>query len=51
MADYFGTDDLGIEDKSPLKTGNMRREYNKCGKGYKTVNGKCVKIKREKNGK
>ena len=44
MADYFNTDDLGTEDKSPLKTGNMRRKYNKCGKGYKTVNGKCVKI-------
>ena len=46
MADYFGTDDLGVEDKSPLKTGNTRRKYNKCGKGYKTVNGKCVRKKR-----
>ena len=51
MADYFGTDDLGVEDKSPLKTGNTRRKYNKCGKGYKTVNDKCVKIKRGNNGK
>ena len=51
MADFFDTDDLEVEDESPLKTGNMRRKYNKCGKGYKTVNGKCVKIKRGANGK
>ena len=51
MADIFSTDDLEVEDESPLETGNMRRKYNKCGKGYKTVNGKCVKIKRGKNGK
>ena len=45
MADIFGTEDLGIEDTSKLKTGNMRRQYakSKCGKGYKKVNGKCVK--------
>jgi|1_EtaG_2_1085319.scaffolds.fasta_scaffold08042_2 hypothetical protein len=47
MADYFDTDDLGAKDKSPLKTGNMRRKYNSpCGKGYKLVNGKCVRKKR-----
>jgi len=51
MADFFDSNDLNVPDKSPLKTGNMRKEYNKCGKGYKTVNGKCVKIKRGKNGK
>ena len=53
MADVIELDDLGEEDESPLKTGNMKRKYNqsKCGKGYKTVNGKCVKIKRGKNGK
>ena len=45
MADIFGTKDLGIEDTSKLKTGNTRRKYatSKCGKGYKKVNGKCVK--------
>ena len=45
MADIFGTQDLGIEDNSKLKTGNVRRQYSKskCGKGYKKVNGKCVK--------
>ena len=45
MADIFGTKDLGTEDSSKLKTGNMRRKYgkSKCGKGYKNVNGKCVK--------
>lgn len=45
MADIFGTKDLGTKDSSQLKTGNMRRKYSKskCGKGYKTVNGKCVK--------
>tara|TARA_R100001530_G_C4298279_1_gene149799 strand:+ start:107 stop:256 length:150 start_codon:yes stop_codon:yes gene_type:complete len=49
MADYFGTDDLGAEDKSPLKTGNTRRKYNSpCGKGYKMVKGKCVKKKGRK---
>ena len=30
MADVFGTDDLGVEDASPLKTGDMRRSYNSC---------------------
>ncbi len=47
MADYFDSNDLSIPDKSPLKTGNVRKKYNKskCGKGYKQVNGKCVKIK------
>ena len=29
MADIFGTEDLGVEDVSPLKTGDMRRSYNK----------------------
>ena len=45
MADIFGTEDLGMEDTSKLKTGNMRRKYakSKCGKGYKNVKGKCVK--------
>ena len=45
MADIFGTEDLGTKDTSKLKTGNMRRSYSKskCGKGYKKVNGKCVK--------
>ena len=45
MADII---DIGTtEDDSPLKTGDMRRTYNqsKCGKGYKSVKGKCVKIK------
>ena len=34
-------------DGSPLKTGGMRRTYNqsKCGKGYKSMKGKCIKIK------
>ena len=46
MPDIFDTDDLGAEDESPLKTGNMRRKYNSpCGKGYKMVKGKCVKKK------
>ena len=48
MTDYFDTNDLKVEDNSPLKTGDTRREYNKCGKGYKTVNGKCVKNKGKK---
>ena len=45
MANIFGTEDLGAEDTSKLKTGNVRRQYSKskCGKGYKKVNGKCVK--------
>jgi hypothetical protein len=50
MADVFTTNDLGAEDESPLKTGNMRRKYNKkskCGKGYRSVKGKCVKIKKK----
>ena len=47
MADYFGTDDLGVEDSSLLKTGDTRRKYNSpCGKGYKLVKGKCVRKKR-----
>ena len=45
MADIFGTKDLGVEDTSSLKTGNMRRKYNmKCPSGYKKdKNGKCIK--------
>ena len=45
MTNIFGTEDLGTEDTSKLKTGNLRRQYakSKCGKGYKKVNGKCVK--------
>ena len=46
MADII---DIGTtEDNSPLKTGGMRRTYNqsKCGKGFKSVKGKCVKIKK-----
>ena len=37
-------------DDSPLKTGDMRKNYNqsKCGKGYKSVKGKCVKLKGKK---
>ena len=48
MADII---DIGTtEDASPLKTGSMRRKYNqsKCGKGYKSVKGKCVRIKEKK---
>ena len=47
MPDVFDTDDLGAEDESPLKTGNTRRKYAPCGKGYKMVKGKCVKKKRK----
>ena len=45
MADIFTTTDLGVKDSSKLKTGDTRRKYakSKCGKGYKEVNGKCVK--------
>jgi len=45
MADIFGTKDLGVEDTSSLKTGNMRRKYDtKCPVGYKKdKNGKCIK--------
>ena len=44
MADIFGTEDLGVEDTSKLKTGNVRRKYGaKCPKGYKKVRGKCIK--------
>jgi hypothetical protein len=45
MADIIEIGDT--PDDSPLKTGGMRRKYNqsKCGKGYKSVKGKCVKIK------
>ena len=46
MADII---DIGTtKDNSPLKTGGMRKTYNKskCGKGYKNVNGKCVKVKK-----
>ena len=48
MADVIELDDFNEEDESPLKTGNTRRTYNKskCGKGYKSVKGKCVKIKK-----
>jgi len=48
MADII---DIGTTpDESPLKTGDMRRSYSqpKCGKGYKSVKGKCVKIRKEK---
>ena len=48
MADVFSTKDLSVEDDSELETGDSRRQYNKCGKGYKLVNGKCVKKKRSK---
>ena len=47
MADII---DIGeTPDDSPLKTGGMRRKYDqsKCGKGYKSVKGRCVKIKKE----
>ena len=43
--------DIGTTlDNSPLKTGDTRRTYNqsKCGKGFKNVNGKCVKVKGKK---
>ena len=43
--------DIGTTpDDNPLKTGGTRRTYNqsKCGKGYKNVKGKCVKIKGKK---
>jgi len=46
MADVFTTNDLSVPDDSELKTGDGRRKYNtkkKCGKGYKLVDGKCVK--------
>ena len=39
MADYFGTDDLGVEDKSTLKTGNMRRKYAQGGKKKRKKSG------------
>ena len=48
MADII---DIGTTlDDSPLKTGDMRRNYNqtKCGKGYENTKGKCVKIRKEK---
>ena len=48
MADII---DIGnTPDNSPLKTGSMRRKYNqsKCGKGYKSIKGKCVKVKESK---
>ena len=48
MADII---DIGnTPDNSPFKTGSMRRKYNqsKCGKGYKSIKGKCVKIKESK---
>ena len=48
MADII---DIGTTpDNSPLKTGDTRRKYNqsKCGKGFKDVNGKCVKVKGKK---
>ena len=48
MADII---DIGTtEDDSPLKTGDMRKNYNqsKCGEGYKSVKGKCVKIDKRK---
>jgi hypothetical protein len=49
LADIFTTKDLGAEDTSKLKTGDTRRKYNtKCGKGYKLVNGKCIKKKQSK---
>ena len=48
MADII---DIGTTpDNSPLKTGDTRRTYtqSKCGKGFKNVNGKCVKVKGKK---
>ena len=49
MADVFTTNDLSVPDDSELDTGDTRRQYNtKCGKGYKVVNGKCVKKKQSK---
>ena len=49
MADIFTTKDLGVADESDLETGDTRRKYNtKCGKGYKLVDGKCVKKKQSK---
>ena len=49
MPDIFTTNDLSVPDDSDLDTGDTRRQYNtKCGKGYKSVNGKCVKKKQSK---
>ena len=46
MADYFSTDNLSVEDESDLKTGDVRKKHNSpCGKGYKSVKGKCVRKK------
>ena len=48
MADII---DIGTtDDDSPLKTGGMRRTYtqSKCGEGYKSVKGRCVKINKKK---
>jgi|6_EtaG_2_1085325.scaffolds.fasta_scaffold15189_3 hypothetical protein len=51
MADIIEIGDT--PDDNPLNTGDMRRKYNrsKCGKGYKNVNGKCVKINKENDGR
>ena len=48
MADIIDIGTTG--DNSPLKTGDMRRSYNqsKCGKGFKSIKGKCVKMKENK---
>ena len=45
MVDIFETKDLGGEDTSSLKTGDMRKGYGtKCPSGYKKdKNGKCIK--------
>ena len=48
MADII---EIGLTpDDSPLRTGDARRKHNqpKCGKGFKNVNGKCVKVKGKK---
>ena len=48
MADIIEIGDT--PDDNPLNTGGIRRKYNKsrCGGGYKSVKGKCVKIKDKK---
>ena len=35
----FSTDDLGAEDESPLKTGDMRRQYSKGRKKKRKKSG------------
>ena len=48
MADIIEIVDTPYDN--PLNTGGIRRKYNKsrCGGGYKSVKGKCVKIKDKK---